>query len=262
MDGTTLALVSAVFVASLVEFVEAFTIVLAMGVTRGWRSALAGTAAALIVLVGLTAVLGRAITSWVSESLLQLVIGALLLVFGLQWLRTSVLRSSGHRALHDEEAEYAEQTDAARGAERTTWAGIDLFAFMVSFKGVFLEGVEVAFIVVTFGVSAEALGTAVAGAVAAGVVVLALGTVLRKPLATIPENTLKYGVGILLASFGTYWAIEGSGYFRYGGDSLAWPGNGLALLGLVGVWLLVTRLVIARLSRMRVDCRPTVPEVV
>jgi uncharacterized membrane protein len=251
MEGTTVALVGAVFVASMVEFVEAFTIVLAMGVTRGWKSALAGTGAAIVVLAAFTAVLGLAITTWLSEALLQLVIGALLLVFGLQWLRKAVLRSSGYKALHDEDDEFAEQTDAARQAARTTYAGIDLFGFMVSFKGVFLEGVEVVFIVVTFGLTAGALELAVAGAVAAGVLVLALGLALRKPLAAIPENTLKYGVGVMLASFGTYWAIEGSGYFSAGGDSLAWPGGKLALVILVAVWLAVSRALISWLRSGR-----------
>jgi uncharacterized membrane protein len=251
MNGTTLALVGAVFVASLVEFVEAFTIVLAMGVTRGWRSALAGTLAALVVLIAFTAVLGLAITTWISESLLQLVIGALLLIFGLQWLRKAVLRSSGHKSMHDEEAEFSQQTEAARAAPRTSYAGVDLFGFMVSFKGVFLEGVEVVFIVVTFGLSAGALGMAVAGAAVAGVMVLALGLLLRKPLAAIPENTLKYGVGVMLASFGGYWAIEGTGYFRTGEQSLSWPGGKLALLGLIAMWFLLSRLLIALLSRMR-----------
>jgi len=246
--GTTLGLVGAVFVAAFVEFVEAFTIVLAMGVTRGWRSAIAGTVGALVVLAGFTAVLGLAITTWLSESMLQLGIGALLLIFGLQWLRKAVLRGSGRKALHDEEQEYAEQLEAAGQAQRTTYAGIDLFGFMVSFKGVFLEGVEVVFIVVTFGLSAGALGFAIGGAVAAGACVLGLGFALRKPLAAIPENTLKYAVGIMLAAFGTYWSIEGSGYFRDGGHSVAWPGGRLALLALIAVWFVLSRLMIARLS--------------
>jgi uncharacterized membrane protein len=251
MDGTTVALFSAVFVASFVEFVEAFTIVLAMGVTRNWKSAIAGTLAALVALTAFTAVLGVAISTWLSESLLQLVIGALLLVFGLQWLRKACLRASGFKALHDEEEEFAEQTRAARDAERTTYAGVDLFAFMVSFKGVFLEGVEVVFIVVTFGLSADALGMAIAGAVVAGIIVVALGVALRKPLSQIPENTLKYGVGVMLASFGTFWAIEGTGYFRDSGESLQWPGGKLALIVLILGWFALTRIVIATLNRSR-----------
>jgi uncharacterized membrane protein len=251
MDGTTLALVSAVFVASLVEFVEAFTIVLAMGVTRGWKSALAGTAAALVALIAFTSALGVAITTWISESLLQFVIGTLLLIFGLQWLRKAVLRSAGYKALHDEEDEFAEQTEAARAAARTTYAGMDLFGFMVSFKGVFLEGVEVVFIVVTFGLSADALEMAIGGAIVAGIIVLALGIALRKPLAAVPENTLKYGVGIMLASFGIYWAVEGAGYFRAGEESIEWPGEKAALVVLIALWFAVSRVLIAQLRRRR-----------
>ena len=250
MDGTTTALVSAVFVASFVEFVEAFTIVLAMGVTRGWKSAIAGTIAALVALTAFTAVLGVAISTWLSESLLQLAIGTLLLIFGLQWLRKACLRASGLKALHDEDEEFAEQTQAAREADRTTYAGIDLFGFMVSFKGVFLEGVEVVFIVVTFGLSADALGMAIGGAIVAGIVVVGLGVALRKPLSRIPENTLKYAVGVMLAAFGSYWALEGVGYFREGEESLRWPGGKVALLALIAGWFAVTRLVIASLNRM------------
>ena len=256
MNGTTAALVSAVFVASFVEFVEAFTIVLAMGVTRGWKSAIAGTIGALIALSAFTAVLGVAISTWLSESLLQLTIGTLLLIFGLQWLRKACLRASGFKALHDEQEEFTEQTQAARKADRTTYAGIDLFGFMVSFKGVFLEGVEVVFIVITFGLSADALGMAFAGAIVAGLVVIALGIALRKPLARIPENTLKYGVGVMLAAFGTYWALEGVGWFRDGEESLKWPGGKLALIALIAGWFAVTRIVIAALSRARGSSSP------
>jgi Ca2+/H+ antiporter, TMEM165/GDT1 family len=248
VDGTTIGLLGAVFVASFVEFVEAFTIVLAVGVTRGWRSALAGTAAALVVLAGFTTVLGYSITTWLSESLLQLGIGALLLIFGLQWLRKAVLRGAGRKALHDEDEAYAEQLEAAERAERSSYAGIDLFAFIVSFKGVFLEGVEVVFIVVTFGLSAGALGLAIGGALAAGACVLGAGFALRRPLASVPENTMKYAVGVMLAAFGTFWAVEGTGHFGADGQSVAWPGDRLALLALIAIWFLVSRLMIARLS--------------
>jgi uncharacterized membrane protein len=257
MDGTTVALVSAVFFASIVEFTEAFTIVLAMGVTRNWKSAIAGTIAALVALTAFTAVLGAAITSWLSESLLELIIGTLLLVFGLQWLRKACLRASGHKGMHDEDDIYAEETRAAREAERTTYRGIDLFAFMVSFKGVFLEGVEVVFIVVTFGLTADSLAMAIGGAIAAGIIVISLGFALRKPLSQIPENTLKYGVGIMLASFGTYWAFEGMNYFR-DGDNLGWPGGKLALFGLVAAWFALTRLVIVALRPSAAPTEATV----
>jgi uncharacterized membrane protein len=253
MSGTTLSLLTSVFLASAVEFVEAFTIVLAMGVTRGWRSALLGAGAAVVVLVVVTGVLGYGLRSWVSESLLQLVVGVLLLVFGLQWLRKAVLRSAGVKALNDEVAEFREQQERARLAERTTYAGVDLFGFLVSFKGVLLEGVEVVFIVLTFGLSAGALGLAVAGAAAAAVLVLGAGLLLREPLARVPENTLKYAVAILLTSFGTFWTVEGAGHAAPGGTSLAWPGDRISLLVLVAVWLTVSQVVVRVLSVPRPD---------
>jgi uncharacterized membrane protein len=252
MSGTTAALVGSVFVASMVEFVEAFTIVLAMGVTRGWKSAIAGTVAALVALAAFTAILGYAIQTWLPEALLQLVIGVLLLIFGLQWLRKAVLRSSGNKAMHDEEEEYAEQQAAAAKAARTTYAGIDLFGFMVSLKGVFLEGVEVVFIVLTFGLSADALGLAIAGAVVAGAVVIALGVAFRKPLAAVPENSMKYAVGLLLTSFGTFWSLEGIGYFRDGRGSLSWPGDKASLLVVLVAWFALTQVLIKALTRQKV----------
>jgi uncharacterized membrane protein len=229
----------------MVEFVEAFTIVLAMGITRGWRSALAGAAVAVVSLTLFTTVLGFAIRTWLPQALLQLVVGVLLLIFGLQWLRKAVLRSSGHKALHDEELEYAEQASTASRAARTTYAGIDLFGFMVSLKGVFLEGVEVVFIVLTFGLNADALGLAAGAAVAAALVVIALGVALRKPLAAVPENTMKYGVGLMLTGFGTFWSVEGLGWFRDGHGSIDWPLGEWALPLVVLAWFLLTRLLVA-----------------
>src|SRR5690349_16582376 len=147
MDAATWGLIIATFVACFVEMVEATTIVMAMGYTRGWRSAMAGTFAALAVLAVVTLAAGYALATWLPESALQLAIGGLLLIFGLQWLRKAILRSSGRKAVHDEAAEYAEQTQAARDAARTSRFGLDWFAFVVSFKGVFLEGVEIVFII-------------------------------------------------------------------------------------------------------------------
>src|SRR5262245_2767507 len=176
-----------------------------MGITRGWRSALAGTLAAVLALAVFTWVLGYAIQTWLPEALLQLVIGTLLLIFGLQWVRKAVARYSGAKALHDETQAYAVQTGRAAKAESGTFAGIDLFGFLVSFKGVFLEGVEVVFIVLTFGLNADALGLAVVSAAVALVTVTAVGFALRRPLAGVPENTMKYAVGLMLAGFGTFW---------------------------------------------------------
>lgn len=251
MTGATWGLVASVFVASIVEFVEALTIVLAMGVTRGWRSALTGVAAALVALAAFTFATGYALQTWLPEALLQLVVGTLLLIFGLQWLRKAILRSSGLKALHDEEEEYAAQTAAAREVAKRSRFGIDTFAFVVSFKGVFLEGVEIVFIVITFGLSANNVSAAVWGAVVAGVLVLVAGAIAHKPLAMVPENTLKYGVGLLLASFGAYWAVEGLGVFTGDGTSLHWPGGDWAILALLVGWFAVSRMMVRALPGVK-----------
>ena len=239
--GVTLGLVLATFTASFVEFVEALTIVLAMGLTRGWRSTAYGVAAAVLALVGFTAAAGYALTSWLPEAVLQLVVGTLLLVFGLQWLRKAVLRSAGLKATHDEDAAFAAQAAAAREAGTQARFGLDWFAFVVSLKGVFLEGVEVVFIVITFGLNADDVPVAAAAAAAAGVVVIAAGVVAQGPLSRIPENMLKYAVGLLLATFGTFWAVEGLGVVRAGRESLEWPGHDLMIPVLLAAWFLVSR---------------------
>ncbi|MGH3727139.1 MAG: COG4280 domain-containing protein [Micromonosporaceae bacterium] len=251
MGAATWGVVTATFLASFVEFVEALTIVLAMGFTRGWRSALAGAAAALVALAAFTAAAGYALSTWLPEAALQLVVGTLLLIFGLQWLRRATLRASGLKALHDESQEYASQTAAARAAGDNERHGVDMFGFVVSLKGVFLEGVEVVFIVITFGLSANNMPAAIWGAVSAGAIVLVLGAVLHSPLAAIPENTLKYGVGLLLGAFGTYWAVEGLGALRPGHQSMAWPGGDWAIVGLLVVWFVVSRVLVAVLPKLR-----------
>lgn len=243
MNAVTWGLVLAVFVACVVEMVEATTIVLAMGFTRGWRSAITGTIAALAALTIFTIAAGYALANWLPEAALQLVIGTLLLIFGLQWLRKAIYRSSGRKAMHDEEAIYAEEVEAARKAG-TASSGIDMFGFMVSFKGVFLEGVEVVFIVLTFGLSANNVPAAAYGALAAVVIVLLAAVIARKPLSMVPENTLKFGVGLLLTAFGIFWSIEGLGIFRDGHHSLEFPGADLAILyflaAAIGLaWLLI-----------------------
>jgi Ca2+/H+ antiporter, TMEM165/GDT1 family len=243
-------LVVATFVAAFVEFVEALTIVLAMGITRGWRSALAGTAGALAALAAFTAVLGYALATWLPRSSLQLVVGVLLLIFGLQWLRKAILRSAGLKALHDEDDEYREQTAAARAATRRSRFGLDWFGFVVSFKGVFLEGVEVVFIVITFGLNARNVPAAAASAVAAAVLVTALGVAASRPLSAVPENMLKYAVGLMLATYGTFWAVKGLGAL-HGGTSLDWPGEDLALFAILAGWLLLSRALVALLPRLR-----------
>jgi uncharacterized membrane protein len=255
VTAATWGLLIASFVACFVEMVEATTIVMAMGFTRSWRSALTGVAAALGVLAVIVSIAGYALGRWFPEAALQLVIGGLLLSFGLQWLRKAILRSSGRKAIHDEDAIFLEEVEAAKAAGRGE-GGLDMFSFMVSFKGVFLEGMEVAFIVITFGLNANDVPVASVGAVAAVVVVLALALAVRRPLSMIDENLLKYGVGLLLASFGTFWAVEGIGIFRAGRHSVGWPGDELAILGLLVVWFLLSRLFVMAL---RTPAKPAAP---
>jgi uncharacterized membrane protein len=218
-------LVISTFLASSVEMVEALTIVLAVGLTRGWRSALLGTGAALVVLAAVVAVLGPAV-GHVPLAPLRLFVGALLLIFGLQWLRKAILRAGGLKALHDEDAIYRTAVEQARNTS-STGREMDWYSFTVAFKGVFLEGFEVAFIVVTFGASAHELGPAAAGAFAAVIIVGTIGVVLRVPLGRVPENTMKFVVGIMLTSFGTFWGSEGAG--------IRWPGGDSAILGVVAL---------------------------
>jgi Ca2+/H+ antiporter, TMEM165/GDT1 family len=255
VSAADLGLLLSTFAAAFVECVEALTIVLAMAVTRGWRSALAGTATALVVLAVFTAVAGAALVRFVSPSALQLVVGSLMLIFGLQWLRKAVLRTAGRKAMHDEEAEYAAQTQAGEEATVSTIFGIDAFGYVVSFKAVLLEGVEVTFIVVTFGVNAANLPLAVAGGGAAAIVVLLFGVLVHRPLAAVPENTVKYIVGLLLATFGTFWSLEGLGVLTGARESLAWPGGDWALLVLLLGWLLWSRVLIGALREPAAEPR-------
>lgn len=237
-------LVLAVFGACAVEAVEALTIVLAVGVSRGWRSAVQGVVAGLLVLAAVVGVLGPAL-SLVPLDALRLLVGGLLLVFGLGWLRKAILRAAGVKALHDEDAIYARELAAARTAGRTSRSLVpDWYAFTLSFKGVLLEGLEVAFIVVTFGSNQGSIPLAVLGAVAAVVVVTVTGFAVRGPLSRVPENTLKFGVGVLLTSFGTFWGAEGAG--------AQWPGGDAALL-VVMVVVLLTALGLVELLRRTPD---------
>jgi uncharacterized membrane protein len=217
---TDVFLVLSSFLASAVEMVEALTIVLAMGVTRGWRATLVGTAVALLALAAIVAVLGPALTVIPIETL-RLVVGALLLVFGLQWLRKAILRASGWRAIRDEDAVFARETDAARSASHEERAGLDWYAFTISFKGVLLEGLEVAFIVLTFGSAQGSIPLAVVGAAAAAILVIVAGVVVRGPLSRVPENTLAFAVGVMLTTFGIFWGAEGAG--------VSWPGDDASL---------------------------------
>jgi uncharacterized membrane protein len=236
-------LFAAAFLACAVEAVEATTVVLAVGVTRSWRSSLRGVLAGVVVLAVIVAALGPAI-SQIPLGPLRLVVGGLLLVFGLGWLRKAILRASGHKSLHDEASLYekhlAEAREAGASSGRRGVMGPDAYAFTLSFKAVVLEGLEVAFIVVTFGANARQVPLAALAAVAAIAAVVALAIAVRAPLARVPENTIKFAVGVLLSSFGTFWGAEGAGAH--------WPANDGSLLWLIPV-ILALALVLTRILR-------------
>ncbi|GAC1367354.1 MAG: hypothetical protein NVSMB32_12300 [Actinomycetota bacterium] len=231
-NSSNLVLFLAVFLASAVEMVEALTIVVAAGTSRGWRSAFEGVGVALLVLIGLIALLGPAIVAYVPLTTLRVVIGGLLLVFGLQWLRKAVLRSAGLKAKHDEDAIFAQEVAELTGAPKAR--GRDALAFTVAFKGVFLEGLEVVVIVITLGATSHRLGLAALSAVVAALIVAAVGAVVARQLSGVPENAMKMGVSLMLVSFGTFWTGEGLG--------VHWPGSDLAIpvlavLYAAGAWM-------------------------
>jgi len=234
-------LVLSAFLASAVEMVEALTIVLAAGLSHGWRSALLGVGAAILALAAIVAALGPALAV-IPLDALRLVVGGLLLVFGLQWLRKAILRASGFKARHDEDAIFARELDEARHAARVS-DGIDPYAFTLAFKGVLLEGLEVAFIVLTFGTTEGHIGLAALGAGAAVVLVGAVGVAVRAPLSRVPENTMKFAVGIMLTSFGCFWSAEGAGAH--------WPGGDASLLGVIGLMIAASAMLVALLRRRR-----------
>lgn len=217
-------LFAAVFLACIVEAVEALTIVLAVGVTRGWRAPMYGTGVALLILAGVVAGLGPAL-KLIPLHLIQLLVGGLLLVFGLQWLRKAILRAVGAKAKHDEAAIFAEEVERAStvGSAGT----FDAYSFRIAFMGVLLEGLEVAFIVLTFGTTQGNIPLAAIAAAAAVVVVVSVGLAVRAPLSRVPENSLKFAVGLLLTTFGTFWGAEGAGAH--------WPGSDGAILVILGV---------------------------
>lgn len=233
MNGSTstIVLVIAVFGASLVESVEALTIVLAAGAARQWRSSLEGCAAALGVLVVLVAAVGVPLVHYVPIGTLRVVVGALLLVMGMGWMRKAWLRASGLKAKHDEDAIYAATVSELR-AQAPVASGRDAVAFAISFKGTFLEGMEVVLIVISLGVSAHKLALASVAGVAAVLVVAVAGALLARQLSSVPENLIKMVVGVMLCSFGLYWVGEGAG--------LHWPGSDLAILVLIGVFGVAT----------------------
>ena len=237
-----LLLFLATFLASGVEAVEALTIVLAVGVVRGWRSPLIGVAAAAVVLAVIVVVLGPALRLLPIDTL-RLVVGALLLVFGLQWLRKAILRSSGYKALHDEGVAFAAEREQATLAGRGAPTAMDWYSFTVAFKGVLLEGLEIVFIVVTFGAAQGRLPFAAAAAVSAVVLVVIAGVAVRSPLERVPENTIKFAVGLLLTSFGVFWGGEGAG--------VNWPGSEAAILVILGFLSLLSVALVRQLRRQR-----------
>jgi uncharacterized membrane protein len=223
--------------------VEALTIVLGVGVVRGWRSTLIGAGSAFVVLALLVAALGPAL-SHIPIDALRLVVGALLLAFGLQWLRKAILRSSGYVSLHDEDEAFRSEREQAAAAGTEMRAGLDWYSFTVAFKGVLLEGLEVVFIVISFGSAQDALGLAAAGAAAAFVVVVTAGVLAQGPLSRVPENTIKFAVGLLLTSFGCFWGAEGAG--------VDWPGDEISLLGVIAFFVVFSFALVRVLGRRRV----------
>lgn len=239
------------FLASLVEFVEALTIVLVVGITINWKTALAGTALAVLTLVALIGVLGTALVTIVPLDILRLIVGLILILFGLKWLKKAILRYAGLKAMHDEEAIYEENLIAMRARGEKLPNKIDGFGFATAYKSVLLEGLEVAFIVITFGASAanseaekgSSLLSAAIGAVLAGFIVIIAGTILHGPLTRVPENTLKFIVGIMLTSFGTFWTGEGVG--------IEWPLQDLFLIVLAATYLATSGLLVIWLKTDR-----------
>jgi uncharacterized membrane protein len=244
---TSAALFLAVFLACAVEAVEATTVVLAAGTARDWRSSLLGVGAALCALGVVVAVLGPAISA-IPLDALRLVVGALLLIFGLQWLRKAILRASGYKALHDEDEIYREELLAAEVAPLVGTRGVsDWYAFTLCFKSVFLEGLEVVFIVLTFGANQHNIALASFAAAAAVCVVAGIGAAVRAPMSRVPENTMKFVVGVMLTGFGMFWSVEGAQ-----GD---WPGNDAALLVLIPMVALLAMACVAMLRRSRTEAR-------
>jgi uncharacterized membrane protein len=235
-----LSTVTASFLGSFVEVVEAFTIVLAVGVTRSWRPALIGSAAALLVLAALVAVFGP-LLGLVPITILQFVVGVLLILFGMRWLRKAMLRSIGVIALRDEAANFSKETALLNGQAADSRA--DYLAGIAAFKAVLLEGIEVVFIVIAVGGAHAMTGYAALGAFAAFVMVMAIGLLVHRPLAQVPENTLKFVVGLMLTSFGIFWTGEGIG--------ADWPGADLALLVIFGIVTLVSLAIVGWLRGLQ-----------
>jgi uncharacterized membrane protein len=238
------AIVVAAFLASAVEFVEAFTLVLVAGITTNWRSAILGALGAAAILAVIVGTLGVALVTYVPIDVLRFVVGFLLLLFGLKWLKNAIQRYSGLKLIHDEQAAYEAKLAAAHVRGEPVQPGVDTFGVLLSFKSVLLEGLEVAFIVISFGGSgAGDIGNAALGAAAAGVLVIAVGALVQAPLSRIPENTLKFVVGIMLTTFGTFWGGESFG--------ISWPLTDLFLLILAAFYLLASGLLIVGIRQRK-----------
>lgn len=245
------AVTTAAFLASAVEFVEAFTIVLVVGVTINWRSSLVGAFGAAATLAVIVATLGVALVRFVPLDALRLAVGILLILFGLKWLKKAILRYSGLKALHDEEAIFEETMAEIRARGETITPRVEPFGVALSYKAVLLEGLEVAFIVITFGSSAatnastqaSGIGSAAIGAAVAGLLVILVGALVRAPLTKVPENTLKFVVGIMLTTFGTFWAGEGLG--------VTWPFADLFLFALAAIYLLASFVLVSWLKQVK-----------
>jgi len=224
------------FAGSTVESVEALTVVLAVGLTRGWRPALLGALGALVVLAAAVGLLGETVLSHVPRQLFELVIGVLILALGISWLRKAILRAAGLKALHDETRKFAAERQRLATEQRT---GLDRLGLATSFQGVLLEGFEVAFIVFAAGAGGPSIAPAAAGAGVAVLLVAGTGAALRQPLSRIPENTLKFVVGLALTSLGTFWAAEGAG--------VHWPLDIVSLAPIAALYSLVAAVLVARL---------------
>ncbi|MCY0902002.1 MAG: hypothetical protein OWU32_07395 [Firmicutes bacterium] len=230
------------FLGTAVEFVEALTIVLAVLLTKGWKTAFAGAALAVVVLVALVLIVGYPLIHAVQLPVVQFIVGLLMLLFGMRWLRKAILRYTGYKAVHDEGKAFAEELEKQKGRGSKA-SGIDGFGALTAFNGVFLEGLESVFIVITVGLSAHSLAAAVWGSVVALVLVVLAGVAFRSPLQAVPENTLKFVVGVLLSSFGTFWAGEGLG--------VAWFDQDVSILVVAGFFLVASLLYVAWLRALR-----------
>ena len=227
--ATAAPAILASFLASTVEFVEALTIVLAVGIVRGWRPALLGTFLGAALLVVLVLVFGPLLTV-IPLHALQLSIGVLLLLFGMRWLRKAILRSAGIIALHDESTSFRSEEEILKAAGPIRSGLADPIAVATTFKAVAIEGIEVVFIVIAVGAASGHLVAAGAGAALAGLLVVALGLLLHRPLARIPENLLKFSVGVIISSFGVFWFGEGL--------SFDWPGQDISIIGIASIFLI------------------------